>query len=292
MHIDYFLRFLWSTKGLSQNTISAYQSDIEGFAQWCQSRYNKTNPLSLVQSRDVAVYLGQYAPATQARKLASLQCYYRWLVRGQHLSHNPLKAVKPPRLVAPATLTLSEREANHVVSSAQNDSNHDTTVKQLRDAMLLELLYSCGLRVSEVATLRKDQFSLSAGMVRVSGKGGADRAVPLGEEAMAVLGQYLSSIKKDRVYSPFLFPGKKPSRPLTRQSVWHIVKRYSRTLPSKTCSPHTFRHAYATHMLNNGADIRSLQMMLGHASVATTQRYLHLARGQLADFHQCHHPRG
>ncbi len=226
---------------------------------------------------------------SQARLLSSLRRYYRFLLSQGQILEDPTRALLRPRMVAQVPRDLSEEDVERLLAAPDTSSSLG-----LRDRAMLELLYASGLRVSELVSLPVQALNLRQGVVRVLGKGDKHRLVPVGAEALRCLELYLSAGRPDLLKqheSPFLFPG--PSgNPLTRQAFWYRIKAMALQAGVRTSlSPHTLRHAFATHLLNHGADLRVVQMLLGHASLSTTQIYTHVARARLQALHAAHHPR-
>ena len=288
--IDAFLDALWMERGLSDNTLRAYRNDLVAFARWLQAA---GSGLLEAGTDDVQRWLGsrkhQSARST-ARRLSSLRRFYQYQVREARLPRDPTEGVAAPRLGRPLPRSLTEAEVESLLEAP--DTGSDTG---LRDRAMLEVLYATGLRVSELVNLRLDQINLRQGVVRVTGKGNKERLVPLGEEAVDWLQRYLRDARpaffRD-LPDATLFPSRR-SRPQTRQTFWYAIKRYAlKAGIRKPLSPHVLRHAFATHLLNHGADLRVVQMLLGHSDISTTQIYTHIARERLKELHAQHHPRG
>lgn len=288
--IETFQDALWIEHGLSENTLKAYGSDLKIFAGWMEKK-----DLLEADNADVARFLAlkfrQGASArTAARLLSSLRRFFAYLVREGRMREDPCLGIESPRLGRPLPASLSEADVETLLSAPD-------TCKVLghRDRAMLELLYATGVRVSELVTLRLDQVNLRQGVVRVVGKGGKERLTPMGEEAMAWMEDYLENSRRRLLgerRSDSLFVTRR-ALPMTRQAFWHIVKRYARKAGiRKELSPHTLRHAFATHLLNHGADLRVVQLLLGHSDLSTTQIYTHIARERLKELHARFHPRG
>ncbi|MDX5299045.1 MAG: site-specific tyrosine recombinase XerD [Gammaproteobacteria bacterium] len=290
--IERFEDALWFEFGLAPNTRAAYRSDLRHFEQWLVAR-----GVSLLQVTrgDVLDYLSALLVAgdrssTVARRLSCLRRFYRFLVRESLMPEDPTLRVDSPRQRRPLPKTLSETDVDALLAAP------DVSLPlELRDRAMLEVLYACGLRVSELVGLHLGQINLRAGVVRVTGKGSKERLVPLGEEAVHWLSEYLQQGRPLLLagkISEALFPG--PSgEPLTRQAFWYRLRHYAGRIGlSAALSPHTLRHAFATHLLNHGADLRVVQMLLGHSDLSTTQIYTHVARLRLQALHAEHHPRG
>ena len=291
--IDEFCDALWLEDGLSRNTLDAYRRDLAQFTQWLAKQ--RSNDVLVADHGDLQAYLAhqfrkKMRASSAARLLSSLKRLYRWLQRQNRIKVDPTLNIDAPKL--PRTLPKSLTEADVESLLAAPDV---TTPRGERDKAMLETLYASGLRVSELITLKLPQVSQDMGVVRVLGKGSKERLVPLGEEALACVRRYVA------VARPALLAGK-PSNDLfvtahggamTRQSFWQIVKRYASQAGLKaSISPHVLRHAFATHLLNHGADLRVVQLLLGHSDISTTQIYTHVARERLKQLHAAHHPRG
>ena len=297
--LDEFCDTLWLEDGLSKNTLESYRRDLRLLSEWLSEHGGKS--LLDATEADLAAYFGwRYArkdtkgsglkASTQARLHSSLKRFYAFAVRTRGIGADPtlkLEAPKKPQRF-PRTLTEADVEALLAAPDAQTDLG-------LRDRAMLELLYATGLRVSELVRLRHAEVSLDMGVVRILGKGAKERLVPLGEEAASWLTRYLkqarTAILKGRA-SDHVFVTSRAA-PMTRQAFWQNIRKYgARSVPEKSLSPHTLRHAFATHLLNHGADLRVVQLLLGHADISTTQIYTHVARERLKTLHQKHHPRG
>jgi integrase/recombinase XerD len=279
-------------RGLSRNTLEAYRNDLTGFAHWLLAQ---GRTLGTARRTDLLDYLSARViagarPRSTARLLSALRRFYRYQVREGRLTEDPSVRIDAPRIGRPLPDSLTEQEVETLL-----DAPLVSDVLGLRDRAMLELLYACGLRVSELVGLAPEQLSLAQGVVRITGKGDKERLVPLGEAAVAWLQRYL---EKSR---PVLCQGRavrelfvsQQGRGMTRQTFWHRLRHYARQAGiDKHLSPHTLRHAFATHLLNHGADLRVVQMLLGHSDLSTTQIYTHVARERLKDLHAQHHPRG
>lgn len=290
--IDAFIDALWLEKGLSDNTLSAYRSDLNKF---CQFLSRQPVELAEVQSEDIQAYLAyrydqQLSERSNARFLSSLRAYFAYLLRDKLRDDDPVAILQNPKLGKPLPKTLSERQVERLLEAP----NIEDPV-QLRDKAMLELLYATGLRVSELVGLRLGQVSTVQGVIRVTGKGNKDRLVPMGEVALEWLQTYL---KRGRALllkqqTDVLFPSSRGQQ-MTRQTFWHRIKYYAPQagIALQSLSPHTLRHAFATHLLNHGADLRVVQMLLGHSDLSTTQIYTHVATERLQSLIEDHHPRG
>lgn len=289
-YIERFLDGFWMERGLSENTLMAYRADLMGWGRWLATRgLGLTSALAI----DVLTFLtvgGETSARTAARRLSTLRAFYQYLAQRGLVVQDPTARTKTPRLPHGLPRSLSEGEVDALLRVPDADS-----ARGLRDRAMIEVVYGAGLRVSELVRLDCAQLNLRQGVVRVTGKGAKDRLVPLGEEAMAMVGRYLREAR------PKLLKGRVCERVfvtqrgvgMTRQSFWYIVrKRAVRAGIQKSFSPHTLRHAFATHLLNHGADLRVVQMLLGHSDISTTQIYTHVARFRLKELHAHHHPRG
>lgn len=288
--IDSFLDTLWMERGLSKNTLSAYRSDLIHFSIWLQP--NKVD-LVKAETKDILAYLSlseNVSARTIARRLSSLRRLYEYLLREDQIKQNPVSNVEAPRLGRTLPKSLTEVEVEALLNAPDT-----VQAAGVRDKTMLELLYATGLRVSELVGLTVQQVNLRQGVVRVTGKGNKERLVPMGEEANSWLERYLSSARSEilnNALSDAMFPSNR-GKAMTRQTFWHMIKRYAKVAEiNKTLSPHVLRHAFATHLINHGADLRVVQMLLGHSDISTTQIYTHVARERLKDLHAEHHPRG
>jgi integrase/recombinase XerD len=294
--IRQFVDVLWLEDGLGEQTRQAYSSDLVQLSLWLQSRQTDPNAgLIAVRRADLLAWISAglsegRKTSTAARRLSGLRRFYRYLLREGMIKDDPTLRIDSPRI--PRRLPDSLSEADVEVLLQEPDTNK---ALELRDRAMLEILYGCGLRVSELVSLRVDQVNLRQGVVRLTGKGSKERLVPLGEEGVDWLMDYLKTGRRELLRgkaSDALFPGSRPEA-MTRQTFWHRIKHYARRAGiQKKLSPHTLRHAFATHLLNHGADLRVVQMLLGHSDLSTTQIYTHVARERLQALHQVHHPRG
>jgi len=292
-HLDRFLDAVWLEDGLSANTLNAYRADLSLFAEWLQTKHNK----SLLQagSADVQQWFAQNHASTRAstanRRLAALRRFYQWALREHAINEDPCLRMSSARGMPRMPKTLTEKQVEDLLAAPDPD-----TPLGLRDRAMLETLYATGLRVSELVGLRITDVSLNEGVVRVTGgKGGKDRLVPLGEEAAGWIERYLQEARPALLgarTSNDLFITARGTA-MTRQSFWLIIKKAAAMAGiNAPLSPHVIRHAFATHLLNHGADLRVVQMLLGHADISTTQIYTHVARERLKALHSAHHPRG
>ncbi|WP_027600219.1 MULTISPECIES: site-specific tyrosine recombinase XerD [Pseudomonas] len=290
--IEEFLDALWLEKGLSPHTRSAYRTDLLAFARWLEGR---GLTLESVGRDAVLDHLGWrlsegYQARSTARFLSGLRSFYKYAVREARLAEDPTLLVSMPQLGAPLPKSLSEADVEALLAAPDTE---DTL--GLRDRTMLEVLYATGLRVTELISLTLDEINLREGSLRVFGKGSKERLIPLGEEAIAWLESYLKTARPLLLGGQpgdILFPSQRGT-PMTRQTFWHRIKLHAQVAGIRTSlSPHTLRHAFATHLLNHGADLRTVQMLLGHTSLSTTQIYTHVARVRLQQLHAQHHPRG
>lgn len=289
--IERFADALWLERGLSANSLSAYQTDLRQLATWLDSRGR-----GLLEARrdDLLAYLaslhaGGRKARSAARSLSALRQFYRHALREGWTTDDPSAEIEAPKLGRPLPKTLTEAEVEALLSAP--DTN---TAEGFRDRVMLELLYATGLRVSELVGLGVGQVSLNQGLVRVVGKGGKERLVPLGEDAIDWLVRFLRAPRGDLLkghVSDWLFPTRRGGG-MTRQAFWYRIKLHARNAGiAKNISPHTLRHAFATHLVNHGADLRVVQLLLGHSDLSTTQIYTHVAKERLRRLYEQHHPR-
>jgi integrase/recombinase XerD len=286
-----FIDHLWLEDGLAKNTLESYRLDLTSFSLWL-TKQNKQ--LLTVDQADIQQYLAVKFPQSKARSIsrliASLRRFYRYLMRDNKISLDPTIQIQSPKLPRSLPKSLNEDEVLALLDAP--NLNESTG---LRDRAMLELLYACGLRVSELVGVKVTEVSLSDGVVRVTGKGSKTRLVPMGEEAVDWISRYLSEARQDILQKRLcdaLFVTNRGDA-MTRQAFWYLIKRYALLAGiNKPMSPHVLRHAFATHLLNHGADLRVVQMLLGHADISTTQIYTHVARERLKQLHSMHHPRG
>jgi integrase/recombinase XerD len=279
--LDAFCDALWLEDGLSRNTIASYRGDLEQF-----SRFLKEKSLLRVAEQDLFAFLGAMRgrASSAARRVSTLKRFYQYCVRERRVGADPTLKLDPPKRTPRFPKALSEADVEALLATPDT-----ATPLGLRDRAMLETLYATGLRVSELVALKTFEVNLDAGVVRVVGKGNKERLVPLGEEAADWISMYLKQRKSN---SNALFITSR-GRGMTRQAFWHLIRRYgARAIPSKKLSPHVLRHAFATHLINHGADLRVVQLLLGHADISTTQIYTHVARERLKALHAKHHPRG
>lgn len=290
--IDHFLDALWLEKGLSEHTRAAYRSDLGHYHGWLEQRGLTLERAGREPILDYLAWrLGEgYHARSTARFLSGLRGFYRYLLRERLIDEDPTLQVELPRFGRPLPKSLSERDVEALLAAPEVDDPLG-----MRDRAMLEVLYACGLRVSELIALSLEQVNLRQGVLRVTGKGDKERLVPLGEEAIAWLERYRREARPLLLGgkpSDVLFPSLRGEQ-MTRQTFWHRIKHHARVAGiAKALSPHTLRHAFATHLLNHGADLRVVQMLLGHSDLSTTQIYTHIARARLQELHARHHPRG
>ena len=288
---EQFLDSLWLESGLSGNTLSAYRSDLAAFDTWLNK---KGLDLKSAGRAELLGYLAAnvrqgLSPRSSARRLSTLRRFYRYLLREGMIQNDPTVDIRSPSLGRPLPKAITEASVEKLLAAPAE------TTLGLRDRAMLETMYASGLRVSELVTLALNELDLTTGLVRVTGKGGKERIVPLGDEATSRLRDYLDQARPELVgdqKNGAVFITRR-GKPMTRQAFWQLIKRYTVIAGIDTdLSPHSLRHAFATHLLNHGADLRSVQMLLGHADLSTTQIYTHVARARLQSLHSSHHPRG
>jgi integrase/recombinase XerD len=279
--LDAFCDALWLEDGLSRNTIASYRTDLEQFA-----KFLKEKDLVKAGEEDLFAFLASRKgrSSSAARRVSTLKRFYQYCVRERRIGADPTLKLDPPKRTPRFPKSLSEADVEALLAAPDTG-----TPLGLRDRAMLETLYATGLRVSELVALKVFEANLDAGVVRVTGKGSKERLVPLGEQAVEWISQY-QKIRNRKSEALFL-TGRGAG--MTRQAFWHLIRRYgARALPGKKISPHVLRHAFATHLINHGADLRVVQLLLGHADISTTQIYTHVARERLKAMHAKHHPRG
>ena len=290
--LDQFLDGIWLESGLSANTLAAYRTDLLAFQIWLAK---KGLTLEQVTRADLLAYLAAnvragLSPRSSARHLSTLRRFYRYLLIQGRTQVDPTADVRSPVIGRPLPKNISEQGVEKLLSTPPRD-----TALGSRDRAMLETMYASGLRVSELVGLTLNELDLTTGLVRVVGKGGRERIVPLGEEASESLREYLGQARSDILKAQLtdaVFVTRRGG-PMTRQAFWQLIKRYAQQAGiGAEFSPHSLRHAFATHLLNHGADLRSVQMLLGHTDLSTTQIYTHVARARLQSLHGTHHPRG
>ena len=288
--IDQFLDAIWVEQGLSENTLSAYGSDLRIFAKWLAGK-----PMLEVDGGQLSSFLASrykdgIGNRSSARILSSLRRFYGYYIRENSIKIDPTALIESPHIGQPLPASLSEHDVELLLVAPEV-----TNVLGFRDRTMLEMLYATGLRVSELVNLKFEQISFRQGVVRIIGKGNKERLVPVGEEAMDWLENYMNQARKTLLgerQCDYLFVTNRADG-MTRQAFWHIIKRHAKKAGiSKELSPHTLRHAFATHLLNHGADLRVVQLLLGHSDLSTTQIYTHIARERLKELHAKYHPRG
>lgn len=288
-----FMNALWVEEGLSENTQKAYCSDLSLFAAWLTSSHKKT--LCQVDASEIEDYLAlkfrqKASERTSARLLSSLRKFYLFAAREGGVEKDPTVSIEAPRIGRPLPKTLTEKDVEALLEAPNTDEPLGC-----RDRVMLEVLYATGLRVSELVGLTLGQLNLRQGVVRVVGKGSKDRLVPIGEEAEDWMNRYLAGARPEILRgrrSDDVFVTDRGSG-MTRQAFWYIIKRYALLAGvRKPLSPHTLRHAFATHLLNHGADLRVVQLLLGHSDLSSTQIYTYVAQERLKDLHARCHPRG
>ncbi len=291
--INHFIDSVWAHKGLATLTLSAYQQDLKQFSSWLIVANKK---LKLAENIDIQSFLAfrferGLSSRSSARMLSTLKQYYCHLVRSGDRTDNPSALISTPKIQHLLPNTLTEKNVNSLLCAPDIDSSFG-----LRDRCMLEVMYSSGLRVSELVSLVVNQINVNLGLVRLTGKGNKERVIPVGEEALHWIALYLKQARplliRPNVSSGALFLSSRGSA-ITRQAFWQNIKKHLLVAGIKTnYSPHSLRHAFATHLLNHGADLRTVQMLLGHSSLSTTQIYTHIAQARLQSLHAEHHPRG
>lgn len=289
--IEPWLSAIWIEKGLSDNSLSSYRSDISKFEHWLESCHRPLLEVERVDLLDYLVYLNtaRLSSRTQARYLSALRSFYRWAKREGHITVDPTVDVMRPRQGVSLPKILSEADVEALLAAADTG-----TAIGLRDRAMLEVIYASGLRVTELVSLTLSQVGLEQGLVRVVGKGDKERLVPLGEEALYWVQRFVAEARPtfSQQQTNVLFPSNR-AKAMTRQSFWYRVKALAAVAGiHKALSPHTLRHAFASHLLNHGADLRVVQLLLGHSDLSTTQIYTHVAQERLSQLHATHHPRG
>ncbi len=288
--IDAFVDAMWLEAGLSKNTLSAYRSDLQRLARFLNGKN-----LAFIEAADIHRFLATLMAegmkaSSSARVLSTLRRFYRYQIRQNVITEDPCRDVLPPKLTRPLPKSLSESHVDALLNAPDI-----STPLGLRDRAMLETLYATGLRVSELVALTLLELNLDMGLVRVVGKGNKERLVPLGEQAVFELRRYIQSSRpdllKNRVSDAVFVTAR--GKAMTRQAFWHLIKKHAAKAGVEgSLSPHTLRHAFATHLINHGADLRSVQMLLGHSDLSTTQIYTHVAKERLQSLHSKHHPRG
>lgn len=290
--IDLFCDALWLEDGLAKNTLGSYRTDLALFSGWLNKQHRPD--LLAAEAADLAAFLAELAaskrPTTQSRYLSSLRRFYRWQLRRGSITADPTGRLARPVPTGRLPKTLSETQVERLLAAPDVD-----TPKGQRDRAMLEIIYASGLRVSELVNLKLHEISFDQGVVRVMGKGSKERLTPMGEEASDWLRRYIGDGRAKLLHGRLcdaIFVTNRAA-PMTRQRFWTLIKTYARQvgIAERLISPHVMRHAFATHLLNHGADLRVVQMLLGHADITTTQIYTHVARERLKALHEKHHPR-
>lgn len=298
--IERFIDHLWMENGLSENTLSAYRNDLAGFALWLKEKQQTLTAVntSIIQNFLAHKYQMQQKRRSVARLLATLRRFYFYLYRENQINEDPTQILESPKGERSLPTSLNEQQIDDLLAAPDT-----TDLLGLRDRAMLEVLYATGLRVSELISLQTSQISLQQGVIRVIGKGNKERLVPVGEIALDWIMEYYqrsrpqlllsarSNLKQASQCSEVFVTRR--GKAMTRQAFWYMVKRYALLagIASDHLSPHTLRHAFATHLLNHGADLRVVQMLLGHSDISTTQIYTHVADQRLREIYQNHHPR-
>ncbi|MFN3714414.1 MAG: site-specific tyrosine recombinase XerD [Alcanivoracaceae bacterium] len=289
--LERWLDHVWMEKGLGDHTLASYRSDLGQFAIWLTARRQgllQADRILLLEWLSALMERGLSARSV-ARKMSALRGFYRWTLRERLISVDPTLLVARPKIGRPLPKSLTEADVEALLSAPQIE-----TPLGLRDRAMLEVSYAAGLRVSELVGLTLSQLNLRQGLVRIIGKGNKERLVPLGEEAQDWVVRYLRDSRPlllNGQVDDIVFPSQR-GQPMTRQTFWHRIKQLAIVAGvQKPLSPHTLRHAFATHLLNHGADLRVVQLLLGHSDLSTTQIYTHVARQRLHDLHARHHPR-
>jgi len=290
--VDKFLDAIWMERGLSANTLGAYRADLMTLNRGLSEN---NIPIGDAGKADLLEFIarrveGGAKPRSTARQLSSYRRFFRYIMREGLRDDDPTADIEMPRIGRSLPKTLTEEEVDSLLHAPNTDEplGH-------RDRAMLELLYATGLRVSELINLQLSQVNFNQGVLRIVGKGDRERLIPLGEEAQRWLRDFIDGPRMEILLerqTDYLFPTRRGDR-MTRQAFWHIIKRYAKKAEiQKKLSPHSLRHAFATHLLNRGADLRVVQLLLGHSDLSTTQIYTHVARERLKDLHGQHHPRG
>ena len=290
--VDQFLDAVWMERGLSKNTLGAYRADLITLAR---SLAESGKSIDSAKKPDLLDFIARRVesgakPRSTARQISSFRRFFRYIQREGSCSNDPTADIEMPRIGRSLPKTLTEEEVDSLLSAPNIDEplGH-------RDRTMLELLYATGLRVSELINIKQSQINFNQGVLRIIGKGDHERLIPIGEESQRWLRGFINGPRMEILLerqTDYLFPTRRGSR-MTRQAFWHIIKRYAeKSGVRQKISPHSLRHAFATHLLNRGADLRVVQMLLGHSDLSTTQIYTHIARERLKDLHGEHHPRG
>lgn len=287
-----FLDAVWVEQGLSANTLAAYRADLLALERWLEPRSVR---LKDATRQDLLAFVGARVaegaqPRSTARQLSSFRRFYRFLIRERLATDDPTTQISMPKIGRALPKSLTESEVDALLSAPTV-----STPLGFRDRTMLEVLYATGLRVSELVSLKHSEVNTNQGVIRIIGKGDRERLIPLGDEAARWLAKFVAGPRAEILLerqTAYLFPTRRGDR-MTRQAFWHVIKRYAfKSAIVKPLSPHTLRHAFATHLLNHGADLRVVQMLLGHSDMSTTQIYTHVARERMKELHAQHHPRG
>jgi len=292
--IDGFCDAIWLEDGLAKNTLASYRADLIIFERWLEANGREKSLLEVTR-QDILAYLADAfsqskKPRTSARLLSTLKRLYQFLLREGSVKEDPTLKIRSPKIPKNIPQSLIEIDVDKILEAPNADSPMG-----IRDRAMLEVLYGSGLRVSELVSIRMNQINLSEGVIRVVGKGSKERVIPIGEPARDWVGKYLEISRPvilGRGISDTLFVTNR-HQGMSRQAFWNLIRKYVFVAGiKKKVSPHTLRHAFATHLLNHGADLRVVQLLLGHANVSTTQIYTHVAKERLKSLHEKHHPRG
>ena len=297
--IETFLEMMSAERGAAENTLSSYRRDLEDASSEIDGG------LAGAASADIRAYLDDiaargFAATSQARKLSAIRQFFKFLYAEGLRGDDPTGTLDSPKKGRPLPKTMSEADTGRLIDRAALEAGDVSlgdgdSLASLRLHALVEVLYATGLRVSELVNLKSSQVNMNQGVLRIVGKGDRERLIPLGEEAVDWLQKFLTGARLEILLerqTDYLFPTRRGDR-MTRQAFWHIIKRYAQKAGvQKALSPHTLRHAFATHLLNHGADLRVVQMLLGHSDLSTTQIYTHVARERMKELHATHHPRG
>ena len=291
--VEQFLDAMWLERGLSENTLASYRNDLSKLLQWMTANNYRLDFISLSGLQDYQSWLMDqgFKQTSRARMLSAIRRFFQYLHREKVRADDPSALLVSPKLPKRLPKDLSEEQVEALLNAPDpNDA------MELRDKAMLELLYATGLRVTELVSLTMENVSLRQGVVRVTGKGGKERLVPMGENAVDWIETFIQQGRSEllgETTSDVVFPSKR-ARQMTRQTFWYRIKHYAvlAGIDTEMLSPHVLRHAFATHLLNYGADLRVVQMLLGHSDLSTTQIYTHVARARLQELHAEHHPRG
>ncbi len=288
--IDNWLDALWHEQGLSPHSIAAYRRDLEAFTQWL---YPQKCQLIEASRAEICSYVAEkyrgYTSASIARALCSLRSFYRHQLRNHTIALDPTVHIRGPLPTRNVPYTLSEQEIQYLLDAPDCSLHYG-----LRDRTMMELMYACGLRITELITVQAYQFNMQQHIMRIVGKGNKERLIPFGEEAAYWINRYRTeaypALSAQKACTTFFLSRR--HTPMTRQAFWYRIKHYCQLAGIPLISPHTLRHAFATHLINNGANLRVVQLLLGHRHLSSTQIYTHVARERLKQLHSHHHPRG